>query len=79
MNLTAAERDRLKAAWESAFVGMVGSDVIYEPVIVAAAAKCAYCGRFGPLGKCDGCGAPNEPAPRGYQPLPILPLGEVLK
>ena len=30
----------------------------------AAAAKCAYCGRYGALGQCAGCGAPNEPAPR---------------
>lgn len=25
-------------------------------------AKCAYCGRYGPLGACDGCGAPNAPS-----------------
>lgn len=24
-------------------------------------AKCAYCGRYGPLGSCLGCGAPNKP------------------
>jgi hypothetical protein len=24
-------------------------------------AKCAYCGLYGKLGSCDGCGAPNEP------------------
>jgi len=25
-------------------------------------ARCAYCGRYGPLGSCEGCGAPNAPA-----------------
>ena len=24
-------------------------------------AKCEYCGRYGPLGSCEGCGAPNQP------------------
>lgn len=24
-------------------------------------AKCDYCGLHGPLGRCDGCGAPNRP------------------
>ncbi len=28
-----------------------------------APAKCAYCGRYGALGQCLGCGAPNAPAP----------------
>ena len=28
--------------------------------------QCAYCGRFGAPGACQGCGAPNRPAP---QPL----------
>lgn len=27
-----------------------------------ATARCAYCGRYGPLGACEGCGAPNRPA-----------------
>lgn len=26
-----------------------------------ATAKCAYCGLYGRLGKCDGCGANNQP------------------
>jgi hypothetical protein len=45
-----------------------------------AQAKCDYCGRFGQLGSCEGCGAPNKPiqtidvtslsdaAPRYYRP-----------
>jgi hypothetical protein len=24
-------------------------------------AKCEYCGLYGDLGRCDGCGAPNKP------------------
>lgn len=31
------------------------------PVDACAQAKCDYCGRFGPLGQCQGCGAPNRP------------------
>ena len=23
--------------------------------------KCSYCGRYGPPGACEGCGAPNQP------------------
>lgn len=26
-----------------------------------AQARCAYCGRYGTLGRCEGCGANNEP------------------
>jgi hypothetical protein len=26
-----------------------------------AQARCAYCGLFGALGRCEGCGAPNNP------------------
>ena len=26
---------------------------------------CDYCGRYGPPGSCEGCGAPNRPAPEG--------------
>lgn len=26
-----------------------------------AQVKCAYCGRYGALGQCQGCGAPNRP------------------
>lgn len=33
------------------------------PVDLCAQARCAYCGRFGPLGQCEGCGAPNVPVP----------------
>lgn len=29
---------------------------------IKGAAKCAYCGRYGDLGACAGCGAPNAPA-----------------
>ena len=30
--------------------------------------KCAYCGRYGQPGACEGCGAPNQPAPaRGFR------------
>lgn len=29
---------------------------------MCAQARCAYCHRYGPLGQCQGCGAPNEPA-----------------
>jgi hypothetical protein len=25
--------------------------------------KCSYCGRYGQPGACEGCGAPNAPAP----------------
>lgn len=28
---------------------------------MSAPAKCDYCGRYGPLGSCEGCGAPNVP------------------
>jgi hypothetical protein len=31
-----------------------------EPLL----AQCEYCGRFGVLGQCEGCGAPNAPAVR---------------
>jgi hypothetical protein len=30
-------------------------------VKAALAVKCEYCGRYGPLGACEGCGAPNRP------------------
>jgi hypothetical protein len=26
-----------------------------------AQARCSYCGLYGALGRCDGCGAPNNP------------------
>jgi hypothetical protein len=32
-----------------------------QPVDACAQARCAYCARYGPLGQCQGCGAPNEP------------------
>jgi hypothetical protein len=37
-----------------------------------AAAKCAYCGRYGALGQCAGCGAPNAPVrvSHGQPPQP---------
>jgi hypothetical protein len=28
---------------------------------VCTQAKCDYCGRYGALGSCEGCGAPNRP------------------
>jgi len=31
------------------------------PVDVCAQAKCGYCGLYGQLGPCRGCGAPNQP------------------
>lgn len=37
------------------------------PADACAQAKCGYCGRFGPLGSCEGCGAPNKPV---QQPRP---------
>jgi hypothetical protein len=27
----------------------------------SVAARCEYCGLYGPLGRCSGCGAPNRP------------------
>lgn len=35
-----------------------------RPVDACAQAKCEYCGRYGPLGSCEGCGAPNRPVTR---------------
>jgi len=33
-----------------------------EPgVFTAHPARCEYCGRYGALGRCDGCGANNAP------------------
>lgn len=32
-------------------------------------AKCRYCGRYGSLGSCAGCGAPNTPV--RMQPIPL--------
>lgn len=29
-----------------------------------SSAKCEYCGRYGELGQCQGCGAPNRPFER---------------
>lgn len=36
------------------------------------AAKCEYCGRYGELGQCEGCGAPNRP----YQRIDITGLSD---
>lgn len=30
-------------------------------------AKCEYCARFGPVGQCAGCGAPNRPMSRRFR------------
>lgn len=37
--------------------------------------KCDYCGRYGALGQCEGCGAPNKPAAHGYQRIDVTHLG----
>lgn len=39
-------------------MGRVTPDPPAEP---CAQAKCDYCGRYGALGACAGCGAPNKP------------------
>jgi hypothetical protein len=36
----------------------------FKPLSVCAQAKCEYCGRYGPLGPCEGCGAPTRPVRR---------------
>lgn len=38
-------------------------------VDACAQAQCEYCSRFGPLGSCQGCGAPNRPV---QPPVAIL-------
>ncbi len=35
--------------------------------------KCRYCGRYGQPGSCEGCGAPNAPAPRAAPAPPAFP------
>lgn len=35
-----------------------------------ALVRCEYCGRYGPLGSCEGCGAPNRPAETPAKPTP---------
>ncbi len=32
-----------------------------KPVDACGQARCEYCGRYGALGSCLGCGAPNRP------------------
>lgn len=40
-----------------------------------AQAKCAYCGRYGILGQCAGCGASNQPIKQERETTPIrVPL-----
>ncbi len=45
-----------------------------------AQVRCAYCGRYGALGQCPGCGAPNQPtsmpSPRR---VPDVPLNRVVR
>lgn len=33
----------------------------------SGSAKCEYCGRYGALGSCEGCGAPNVPVMRAFE------------
>jgi hypothetical protein len=45
---------------------IIGGDVYYcQPRRrdTAPVVKCDYCGRYGPLGICEGCGAPTRPEP----------------
>jgi hypothetical protein len=41
--------------------------------IPQARAQCAYCGRYGDLGQCEGCGAPTEP---GYR-IEVTTFGDI--
>lgn len=41
-----------------------------------AQAQCLYCKRYGSLGNCQGCGAPNVPA---YRSVPDIPLRTVIR
>jgi hypothetical protein len=34
---------------------------VFPTVDACAQAQCEYCSRYGPLGSCQGCGAPNRP------------------
>lgn len=55
----------------------VGEPAIgYGRIEACAPAKCAYCGRYGSLGQCQGCGAANRPE---TERVPTLPLGDVWK
>lgn len=49
----------------------------------AAPARCPYCRRYGRLGQCEGCGAPNEPtATRGEvrpRSVPAFPPNRVIR
>lgn len=39
---------------------IVSGEVPFEPTMTVVA-ECSHCGRYGPLGTCEGCGAPNRP------------------
>jgi hypothetical protein len=49
-----------------------GEIVSYLPA--QAAAKCGYCGLYGELGRCIGCGAPNTPVHEGLRDRAVRPL-----
>ena len=38
------------------------------PATAVGTARCQYCRTYGPLGRCQGCGAPNEPVPAPQKP-----------
>lgn len=38
-------------------------------------ARCLYCGLFGELGRCQGCGAPNVPYERPPRPTGFITSG----
>ncbi len=45
-----------------------------------ALAKCSYCGRYGSLGQCQGCGATNQPTSTpALKRVPDFPLDRVVK
>jgi len=41
---------------------------IPPPAEAVGTARCQYCRTYGPLGRCQGCGAPNEPIPAPQKP-----------
>lgn len=38
------------------------------PTVYFNPAKCDYCGRYGEIGSCDGCGSPNRPVSQSSLP-----------
>lgn len=51
-----------------------------SPVDACAQARCDYCGRYGTLGSCEGCGAPNRPvvvvAPQDVEYIDVTVFGD---